>query len=311
MASRYARSIVLESPITRDVQRRSRFYWTPYLLIMPVLLSLGFLFYNIGLTVYESLRDHKFFNPTLAAFNNLGNYKRLFTDPMIALSLQNSLFWVAGTVFIAFILGFILALLLNQDFFGRGIYRALVLSPWAISGVVAVMMWAWILNGNYGVLNDLLVRLGLPGWQRAWLADPKTAMLSVIISSVWRGVPFFAVTILAALQAIPMELYEAAVVDGAGTLAKFWYVTLPMIKGVLVITTLLRTVWAFNWIENIYAMTGGGPGYATTTWAYYLFRQFFDYGDIGYACAMGVILMIGLLIFSVIYLKLTAVTEGY
>jgi multiple sugar transport system permease protein len=310
MASRYARSIVL-SPITRDVQRRSRFYWTPYLLIMPVLLSLGFLFYNIGLTVYESLRDHKFFNPTLAAFNNLGNYKRLFTDPMIALSLQNSLVWVAGTVFIAFILGFILALLLNQDFFGRGIYRALVLSPWAISGVVAVMMWAWILNGNYGILNDLLVRLGLPGWQRAWLADPKTAMLSVIISSVWRGVPFFAVTILAALQAIPMELYEAAVVDGAGTLAKFWYVTLPMIKGVLVITTLLRTVWAFNWIENIYAMTGGGPGYATTTWAYYLFRQFFDYGDIGYACAMGVILMIGLLIFSVIYLKLTAVTEGY
>jgi multiple sugar transport system permease protein len=273
-------------------------------------MSLGFLFYNIGRIIYESLREHKFAFPQLVAFNQLGNYKRLFADSLAGSSLLRSLIWVVGTVSIAFVLGFILALLLNQNFWGRGLYRAAILSPWAISGIVAVMMWAWLLNGNYGVVNDLLMRWKLISRPIGWLVNPKLALPSVIISSVWRGVPFFAVTILAALQAIPEDLYEAAVVDGAGALQKFRYITLPMIKGVIVVTTMLRTVWAFNWIENIYAMTAGGPGYATTTWAYYLFRQFFDFGDIGYASAMGVVLMVGLLIFSTLYLKISAVTEA-
>jgi multiple sugar transport system permease protein len=290
--------------------RRRNVTWTPYLLILPVFVSLGFLFYNIGLVVYESLREHKFAFPQLVRFNQLGNYKKLFADPLTGSSLLRSLVWVAGTVAIAFVLGFVLALLLNQRFFGRALYRAAILSPWAISGIVAVMMWAWILNGNYGAVNDLLMRWKLIRQPIGWLVDPKLAMPSVIISSVWRGVPFFAVTILAALQTIPEDLYEAAVVDGAGSLQKFWFVTLPMIKGVIVVTTLLRIVWAFNWIENIYAMTAGGPGYATTTWAYYLFRQFFDFGDIGYASAMGVTLMIGLLVFSALYLKISAVAEA-
>ncbi len=303
-------SLGISAALGRKRKNRRSEKWTPYLMLLPVFVSLGFLFYNLGLVIFESLRDHKFAFPQLVAFNNLGNYRRLFTDSMILMSLRNSLVWVAGTVSIALVLGFVLALLLNQDFWGRGIYRAMILSPWAISGIVAVMIWAWILNGNYGVLNDLLMRAGIIRHPIAWLADSKLAMPSVIISSVWRGVPFFAVTILAALQAIPEDLYEAAVVDGAGSWQKFRYITVPMIKGVLVITTLLRTVWAFNWIENIYAMTGGGPGYATTTWAYYLFQQFFDYGDIGYASAMGVVLMVGLLLLSMLYLKLSAVTEA-
>ena len=132
---------------------------SPYLFVMPVMLSLGFLFYNVGLVIYESLREHKFAFPQFAQFNNLGNFKRLFlSDPMIGPSLLRSFVWVAGTVSIAFVLGFILALLLNQRFWGRAFYRAAILTPWAISGIVSVMTWSWILNGNYLAFSLLYAR---------------------------------------------------------------------------------------------------------------------------------------------------------
>src|SRR6266508_2315632 len=243
----------------------------PYLFVLPLLACVAFFIYNLALMLFESTQHHVLAYPLERRFSGFENYVRILQDPMTRQSLINSLVWVLGTTLPTFVLGLGLALLLNQVFFGRGLYRALVLSPWAISGVVGAFAWAWMLNGPFGVLNDALVRIGLLHTRPAWLALPETAMLGVVISSVWRGLPFFAITYLAALQTISRELYEAAAIDGAGVASRFRYVTLPMLRNVLVITLLVRALWSFNFIENIFLMTYGGPANATTTWSFYLF----------------------------------------
>ncbi len=232
------------------------------------------------------------------------NFARILTDPMTALSFQHSLVWVVGTTLPPLLLGLALAVLLNQPFHSRALYRTLVLSPWAISGVVSAMAWSWILNGPFGVLNDTLVRLGLVATRHPWLADPSTAMAGVILASIWRGFPFFAITLLADLQTIPEDVYEAAEIDGAGPWQRFWHITLPMLTGLIVLTTLLRAIWTFNFVENTFLMTYGGPASATTTWPVYLFQVFFDAGDIGYAAAMGIALFAGLIGLASVYIRL-------
>lgn len=285
--------------------RRARFRrLEPYLYLIPVVASLAVFAYNLGLTLYESGLYHVVAYPQARRFVGLDNYLQVLRDPMTWLSFKNSLVWVVGTTVPAFLLGFALALLLNQPFHGRGLYRTLMLSPWAISGVVSALAWGWILNGPFGVLNDTLVQLGLTTTRHAWLADPNTAMAGVLLASVWRGFPFFAITLLAGLQSIPRELYEAAEIDGAGAWPRFRHITLPMLTGLIILTTMLRAIWSFNFIENIFLMTYGGPANATTTWAFYLFQRFFDAGDIGYVAAMGMVLFVFLMLFATIYLRL-------
>jgi multiple sugar transport system permease protein len=269
-----------------------------------VVVSLVVFGYNIGLTLYESVQYHVIAYPQAQRFVGLENYLRMLQDSMIWLSFRTSLVWVVGTTVPPFLLGFAVALLLNQPFRGRGLYRTLVLSPWAISGVVSAMAWSWILNGPFGVLNDTLVQLGFVTTRHPWLADPNTAMAGVLLASIWRGFPFFAITLLAGLQSIPKELYEAAEIDGADVRQRFWYITLPMLTGLIVLTTMLRAIWSFNFIENIFLMTYGGPANATTTWAFYLFQKFFDAGDIGYTAAMGIVLFVFLMLFAGLYLRL-------
>ena len=290
---------------TRRRARMAGMRWLrPYLYLLPVFACLAFFAYNVGLTVYESTQYHVLAYPRARRFVGLDNFARILTDPMTALSFQHSLVWVVGTTLPPLLLGLALAVLLNQPFHGRALYRTLVLSPWAISGVVSAMAWSWILNGPFGVLNDTLVRLGLVATRHPWLADPATAMAGVILASIWRGFPFFAITLLAGLQTIPEDVYEAAEIDGAGPWQRFWHITLPMLTGLIVLTTLLRAIWTFNFVENTFLMTYGGPASATTTWAFYLFQVFFDAGDIGYAAAMGITLFVGLIVLASVYIRL-------
>jgi multiple sugar transport system permease protein len=297
---------ISHAPTTAALSRgKVRWRWlVPYLYLIPVLLSLGVFGYKIGLTLYESGQYHVLAYPQARRFVGFENYLRIVQDPMIWHSFRVSLIWVVGTTLPPFLLGLALALLLNQSFHGRGLYRTLVLSPWAISGVVSALAWSWILNGPFGVLNDTLIQLGLVSTRFPWLADPNTAMAGVLLASIWRGFPFFAITLLAGLQSIPRELYEAAEIDGAGTWQRFWHITLPMLAGLIVLTTMLRAIWSFNFIENIFLMTYGGPASSTTTWAFYLFQRFFDAGDIGYSAAMGIVLFVFLMLFAALYLRL-------
>jgi multiple sugar transport system permease protein len=176
--------------------------------------------------------------------------------------------------------------------------------------VAGAMMWAWMLNGPFGVINGVLMDFGLIERRIAWLSDPDWAMGGVILANVWRGVPFFAIAFLAAMQAIPEEIYEAAEIDGVNAWQRFAYVTLPMLRGVIAVTVLLRTVWTFNWVETIFAMTNGGPAHATTTLPMYVFEQFFRFSDVGYASALAIMLFGSLLLFAAAYIRLSRMSEA-
>lgn len=200
--------------------------------ILPsFLIILGFLFYPIATVFYYSLQNYDVSAPYYNSFAGLDNFIKIFTqDQMFIPSLINSLKWVVSEVGLQLIFGMILALLLNQTFKFRGLARAVAFIPWAISGVLASVMWSMMFNEHMGVINDMLMKLGLINEPMAFLASTSTAFGAVVIAELWRGIPFFAITLLASLQSIPNELYEAARVDGASRWKSFIYVTLPQLK---------------------------------------------------------------------------------
>jgi multiple sugar transport system permease protein len=255
---------------------------------------------------YYSLQNYDISAPFYNGFAGIENFKKIFTEDKLFLpSLLTSLKWVVSQVGLQLIFGLIAALLLNQKFKFRGMIRAAAFIPWAISGVLASVMWSLMFNEHMGVINDLFMRLGIISESKAWLADGTTAFISVVIAELWRGVPFFAITLLASLQSIPEELYEAAKVDGASRVKSFLYVTLPSLKNTIVLTTLLRVIWEFNNVDLLFNLTGGGPAHSTTTLTMYIAEQAVHGSNFGYGSALTVVAFGILLIFAIIYLRIT------
>jgi multiple sugar transport system permease protein len=193
--------------------------------------------------------------------------------------------------------------LLNRSFAWRGLARTLIVVPWALPSVIIGLIWTWMLDFNLGVLNQILVRLGVLSGSVAWLAQPNTAMAAVILAVVWQGFPFFAVTLLAGLQSIPIDLYEAAAIDGAGAFNRFRYVTLPGLAEVIATTLLLRMIWVSNSLDLILVMTGGGPGTATQTLPLHAFLTAWSGGNYGQGSALAVLLtliLLGVVVFHVL-----------
>ena len=253
-------------------------------------------------TFWLSLHDVILFRPRSAPFVGLANYALAVADPVFWSSLGNSVVWVGCAVSLQFALGLSTALLLNRSFAWRGVARALVVVPWALPSVIICLIWTWMLDFNLGVLNEVGVRLGLLNEPVAWLAQPNTAMAAVILAVVWQGFPFFAVTLLAGMQAIPLDLYEAASIDGAGPVGRFRYVTLPGLAGVIATTLLLRMIWVANSLDLIFVMTGGGPGTATQTLPLHAFLTAWSGGNYGQGSALAVILTLILLGVVVIHM---------
>lgn len=279
----------------------------PYLFIAPTtFIIIAFLFYPIGTVFYYSLQNYDLSAPYYNGFIGLENFAKIFTeDKLFIPSLVNTLKWVVSQVGLQLVFGIIVALLLNQKFKFRGFFRAAAFIPWAISGVLAAVMWSLMYNEHMGVINDLLMRVGIINESKAWLADTTTAFGAVIIAELWRGIPFFAITLLAALQSIPEELYEAAKVDGAGRWKSFLHITLPQLKNTIILTTLLRTIWEFNNVDLIFNLTGGGPAHDTTTLTMYIAEQAVHGSNFGYGSALTVISFGILLLFAMFYLKIT------
>jgi multiple sugar transport system permease protein len=225
------------------------------------------------------------------------------------LTLWNSVVWVFGSVILQFVFGFAAALLLQQAFRGRTLVRTLTLLPWIIPGVVVGLIWEWLYQPNYGVINDLLIRAGWMTERLAWLSSPDTAMAAVVFTNIWRGIPFFAIMLLAGLQSVPDELYEAAHVDGAGVLSRFWHITLPLLRPIIVVATATRIIWTFNYADLIFVMTGGGPANATQITSTYTLVQAYSTLDFGYAGALSVVLLIVMLVFTFLYLRITKGVE--
>src|SRR5690625_4080386 len=249
-----------------------------------------------------SFQSYDLRRPDKVDFIGLINFFEIFKDPIFWLSLKNTFYWVFFGVGLQFLFGFILALLLNQKFIGRGIVRAVSLIPWATPGVLIALMWKWIYDGNFGVLNDLLMKLGVIQDNVMFLSQTSTAFPSVIVTIIWQGIPFFAIMILAGLQGIDQEMYEAADIDGASKVQKLFRITIPSLKNVILITILLRIIWVSNSVDIIHNITGGGPSYSTQTLSVYIFNKA-NVLDLGYSSGMALILMLMLSLVAIPYLK--------
>ena len=276
----------------------------PYALLSPaVLVTLTIVFFPMIQAVWMSFHDYVLFRPKDISFVGLKNFIAAFNDEVFWISLRHTIVWIGITVPAQLFLGLCTALLLNQKFFWRPIARALIIIPWALPSVVIALMWVWIYDSNYGILNDLLLRANILKAAIPWLADPDTALYAIILTLTWQGFPFFAVMILAGLQSIPTSYYEAASIDGASNFRQFWHITLPGISGVVFTAVLLRIIWVANSIDVIFVMTGGGPGYATYTLPLYAFIKARTGLDFGYGSAIAVLFAIMLLSVVAIYLR--------
>ena len=277
----------------------------PYLLVAPaVLIILCVVFVPVLNAIGMSFQSYDLRRPNNIQFIGLANYIELFQDKLFWKSLVKTILWVVFGVGFQFFFGFCLALLLNKRFKGRGAVRAVSLIPWVTPGVLIGLMWRCMYDGNNGVLNDILQKLHLVNDSIPFLSQVNTAFPSVIVTIVWQGIPFFALMILAGLQGISPELYEAAAIDGATGPQKLFYVTIPSIKNTILITALLRVIWVANSVDVIFNMTEGGPAYSTQTLSVYVFNKA-NVLDLGYSSAMAIMLAIVLCSVAIPYLIFT------
>lgn len=276
------------------------------LLIAPLVLILGAV---VFLPLVAALVLSLFEVNTLtldAAWAGLGNFARLFGDEgRFWSALLVTLVWTGGTLALQLLVGVGLALLLNEDMRFRSLARSLVLFPYFVSTVVAVLVWRWLFNDFFGLANQLLIGAGLIAEPVDWLGTMPNAMLSLIVVGAWKFFPFVVITVLARLQTIPPQLYEAARLDGAGAWARFRDVTLPQIADVLAITVLLRAVWDFKEFDLVYLLTGGGPVNATRTLPLIVYQEAFGLNRIGMASAYAVAMMLVMSLFFLVYRRVS------
>ncbi len=285
--------------------------YLPYLLLAPAAgFLIVFLFYPFGNVFYTSVHAEHLSKPWIEGFVGAEHFERAFTDSVFYMSLRVTLIWIVGTVGLQLFFGLIAALILNRQFRGRGIARTIVILPWAISGVLVAIMWGMLYSQQAGAINDLLLRAGLIERRIAWASRANTALPAAIFAETWRGIPFFAIILLASLQSIPDELHEVCQIDGGGPWARFRYVVFPFLKDTIVLGTLLRTAWEFKHVDILVNLTQGGPANRTTTLAMYSVRQAISTLDFGYGSALAVIGFVFLAVFAGTYLKLSQFGQG-
>jgi multiple sugar transport system permease protein len=290
-------------------QRRRRLaYW----LILPSLLLITlFKLAPIGEGVLVSLQSQSMMRPNPEAFVGLAHYERaIFEERVFGVTLWNTIVWTIGSVAGAYIVGLSLALLLNREFGGRSIYRALFLVPWVIPEVATALLWKWAYSDEFGVINFILFRLHIIDRPLLFLSDVHSAMPAVIVVQIWKLYPIMFITLLASLQSVPKELHEAAEIDGATLWQRFRFVTFPFIRPTSVIITLLASIWTFQNFDLIYLLTGGGPAGATKILPTLIYEKGFWGLELGYASAIGVLMLMCLTVLSAAYLLVYRAQRG-
>ena len=282
---------------------KKRSIW-PFLLVAPAtLIILCVVFVPVLNAFLMSFQNYDLRRPKDIAFIGLENYLNAFLDKQFLNAVLRTILWVIFGVGFQFFFGFVLALILNSQFRGRGFVRAVSMVPWVTPGVLIGLMWRWIYDGNAGVLNDVLMRLNIINDKIAFLSQKPTAFPSVIVTIVWQGIPFFALMLLAALQGVSTDMYEAAEIDGASRMQRLFYITIPSIKNTIFVTGLLRIIWVANSVDVIFNMTEGGPAYSTQTLSVYIYNKA-NALNLGYASAMAICLALLLLVVVVPYLRM-------
>ena len=278
----------------------------PLLLLTPalaVLLSLSIypLIYSITISLQRETAD--------GIKWTLANFARLGSDSFFLTAMAHTFVYAVAALVLEFSIGLGLALLLNTQMRGRGFFRATLLVPMMLPTVVVGVVWRLMLNANFGAINGTLKEFGLNTEGLTWTASPRLAFLSVIVVDVWQWTPFVFLVLLAGLQAIPQEPYEAALIDGSSRWQTFRHVTLPLLKPAILIALLLRTMDLLRVFDQIFILTEGGPGFATETISLYIYRTAFRFFDFGYAAAMSFVLLALTNVISTIYIRLLQTKE--
>jgi len=288
---------------SRLTQQRVRAAWlflTPMLAVLALVAG-----WPLLRTIAFAFTDANLGDLSVAEYIGFYNFGALLTDPDWWQAVRNTLVFTVATVSAETVLGLIIALALNVNFAGRGILRAAVLIPWAIPTVVSAKMWAWMYNDVFGVINEMLMGIGLIAKPIAWTASPDTALLAVIIVDIWKTTPFMALLILAGLQMLPQECYEAARVDGIHPIKVFFRVTLPLLKPALLVAIIFRTLDALRIFDLIYVLTGNNT--STMSMSVYARQQLVDFQDVGYGSAAATLLFLIIAVITVVYLTVAKV----
>jgi len=274
-----------------------------YVFVAPALIVLAAVaVYPLLDTLRLSLYEYSLLSPADRKFVGLANYADMLRDARFWNSLGNTLLFSSVSVALEFVLGLLLALVMNLPLRAIGAVRAAALVPWSIPTVVSATMWLWMYNDQWGIVNVLLNRLGIIDEFKAWLTQSATAMPAIIAADVWKTTPFMALLILAGLQVIPRDLYESAAVDGASALRRFFSITLPMLRSTILVAVLFRTLDSFRVFDLIYVTTMGGPGTATEVTSMYAYKVLFKNLDFGYGSALAVSLMLVVSAVSAVYI---------
>ena len=273
------------------------------LVIPAVVVIFGIVIYPLLNALYQSFFNTNLAYPLLTKFIWLQNYLSVFKDIYFWKSLYNTVYFTIISMVLEFIFGFIVALVLNEKFFMKWLVRTLIIIPWAIPPVVNATVWKWIANSEYGSLNSILKSLGIIKEYRIWLSDPFWSMMIIILADVWKYTPLVAIMLLAALQTIPEDLYEAAKIDGANSFRRTISITIPLIKPTIIVVLILRTFEAFKVFDLVFVMTRGGPAFKTTVVSYFTYLETFSQLNIGRGSAIAYIIVIFMSILSYLYIR--------
>lgn len=271
-------------------------------MLAPSLILVGaVLLFPLGYSLYTSF-NHVSTRDLSLHFAGLSNYREMFSDPLFMTALGNTLYFAVITIVGTVVLGLLIALVLNERFRGRKFLRTVIIVPWALSQVVVGIVWAWIFNGSFGILNGALMKLHVIHQNRGWLSDPHWAMPLVAVAFVWSVVPFAAIMYLGALQSIPADLYKAARADGADAIRSFRHVTFPHLRYTTLVVLLVASVDGLLAFSLLFVMTGGGPGTTTTVLSWLGYQTTFVKLDIGTGAAIFYLLVAMMMVLAGIYI---------
>jgi trehalose/maltose transport system permease protein len=301
------RPSLFEGPKTAWARRRERLAW---LLVLPSVLVVAVVaLYPLLRTFQLSFTNQRLSSVREVKWVGISNYTDLLVDSTFRRAIGNTVLFAIASVFFETLLGLIIALVIQSNFRGRGLLRTAMLIPWAIPTAVSSQMWAWMYNDVFGVINDLLfTRLHLISTKIAWLASPTLALPAIVAVDVWKTTPFMALLLLAGLQIIPEDIYEAATVDGATRLQQFWSMTLPLLKPALMVALIFRTLDALRVFDIIYIMKGTAP--ETVSMAVLARQTMIDLGRLGEGAAISVIIFVILGLFVIAYTRFVRVEEA-
>jgi multiple sugar transport system permease protein len=284
---------------------------TPYFLILPSFLMAAFIIlWPLKEIVELATHDVNRFG-ILRDFSGLATFRALLTDPDFIAAIWRTLIWTAGVVLGTLLVSVPIALILNDDFYGRGLARVIIMLPWAVSLTMTAIVWRWALNGESGMLNSGLMELGLIGTNIPWLARAATAFPVQILIGILVSIPFTVTIFLGGLSSVPDELYDAAAIEGANRWQQFRFITLPLLRPFVNIAFVLNTIYVFNSFPIIWATTQGGPANSTDILVTYLYKAGFRLGKLGEAAAVSVIMFAILLVFTIIYVRLAMREEKH